>query len=216
MHLVFIDNFIKNPANYAINRLSQELSFSHEYYMPAYFSSNMPQLDRSSKQIDAVIVLGSGSHVYHNEDWHQQVFDYAFECANKGIAVLGICFGHQLIHSRLGGTISYIDDKQMLQQLREIRVQSPLISHKKLKLAYSHQQYVSESSPQMEVIGSSELFQNEITVHKSLPIWTTQSHPEASEVFYEKELGMSHDQYLELHQDGISFIHSFLSFAKNG
>lgn len=54
---------------------------------------------------DAVVVSGSRSSVYWDEEWIDATRSWVGEAVDRGIPHLGICWGHQLLASVLGGTV---------------------------------------------------------------------------------------------------------------
>lgn len=54
---------------------------------------------------DAVIMSGSPESVTQAEPWMARAGDWMLEVAARGVPVLGVCFGHQLLAWRLGGAV---------------------------------------------------------------------------------------------------------------
>ena len=54
-----------------------------------------------------VLVTGSGSMVTERHDWSERSAEWLNDAAHKGQAILGICYGHQLLAQTLGGKVDF-------------------------------------------------------------------------------------------------------------
>jgi GMP synthase (glutamine-hydrolysing) len=54
---------------------------------------------------DGVVVTGSRSSVYWDEDWIPPTKQWSREALDAGLPMLGVCWGHQLLADVLGGTV---------------------------------------------------------------------------------------------------------------
>lgn len=62
------------------------------------------------KDIDnvaAIIISGSISMITDAEEWSTNTENWLLSIVDKGIPILGICYGHQLISHALGGVVDY-------------------------------------------------------------------------------------------------------------
>lgn len=76
---------------------------------------------------DGVVISGSAASAYWDEPWIRETTDWVREAHDQEVPILGVCFGHQLLATALGGTVEDMDDYEI--GYREITHQeSPLFS----------------------------------------------------------------------------------------
>lgn len=217
--IAFIDCFIQTPVNHCVNdfilRSNQlgEFNLASTYHMPAQYG--MDSLN-AIKKVDAIVVLGSASHVSEKLDWHQRLLDYIIPQLETGTPVLGICFGHQLLAHHYGCKVDYVKpDKEILTQTRNIQILADAMSLKagtSLELAFAHAQVVTTLSSELKSFAASSLSSNEALIHKKYPLWSFQAHPEASHKFIREDANITDpDKVQKVLNDGYSVLAAFIN-----
>jgi len=70
-------------------------------------------LPAPEESFDAAIVTGSKSSVYWDEPWIEPTVEWVADAIDRGLPVLGICFGHQLVATALGGAVEDMGEYEL-------------------------------------------------------------------------------------------------------
>ncbi len=62
---------------------------------------------------DGIVVTGSRSSVYWDEPWIEATKAYVDRALEAEVPILGVCWGHQLLASVLGGTVEAMDEYEI-------------------------------------------------------------------------------------------------------
>lgn len=64
-------------------------------------------------EFDGVVVTGSRSSVYWDEEWISPLSETVREFVEAAVPTLGVCFGHQVLAHALGGSVSAMDEYEL-------------------------------------------------------------------------------------------------------
>lgn len=122
-------------------------------------------------------VLGGSPAMVTDMERHPWMQDYRYmirDIVDRGTPMVGMCFGHQMIHHALGGQVASMPKRRF----------GPLpvvINGATHTGYYSHSQSVVKPAPDAEILASLNQSNGIISVDTAQigdDIWTTQSHPE--------------------------------------
>jgi len=131
----------------------------------------------------AAIVAGSPSMVTDHLPWAERTAEWLRAAHAAGIAILGICFGHQLLAYALGGTVGY-NPKGLEMGTVEVRLNDsgrddPLLGvlPTPVKMQVSHSQTVLRLPPNAVPLASSDGDDHQ-AFRAGERAWGIQFHPE--------------------------------------
>ena len=62
---------------------------------------------------DAVVITGSRASVYWDRDWIPPLVDYVADAYDRGLPILGVCYGHQVLAAALGGQVDSMGEYEI-------------------------------------------------------------------------------------------------------
>jgi GMP synthase (glutamine-hydrolysing) len=147
---------------------------------------------------DAGVVTGSRASVYWDEPWIADLQSWVGEAIDRGLPMLGVCFGHQLLADALGGTVEAMDEYEIgyreVRQERENRLLDGV--DEDFTVFTTHSDAVTELPPGAELLAA-----NDYGVHgfRRGDVYAVQFHPEydtatAEEVTRGKDLDPARKQ----------------------
>ena len=113
-----------------------------------------------SYDFDAAVVTGSRSSVYWDEPWIEPLTDWVQTAVEGGMAVLGVCFGHQVLADALGGTVEDMGEYEIGYREVESVGENLLLDDDPMTVFTTHSDTVTELPP-----GARQIAENDYGVH---------------------------------------------------
>lgn len=216
-HIAIIDPAVKVAELDCFNQLALKTKAKLSYHLPALFG--MDSLTSVESSITAIIILGSSSSVHDRLPWQIQLENWLRPQLEKNKPTLGLCYGHQMLAAMFGGKVDFLfSDHHKLQGFRKINLQKNILwknQNLEGEVYVSHREAVIECPKSMQIIASSSEVPIDGLAHKSLPIWSFQSHPEATNLFL-KNMKDQHYVGPQAFDFGTKIVDYFLTYVQEG
>ncbi len=191
----------------------------HQILRPVLRTNDEDRLAEGTRAADAIVLLGSKASVHDDDTW-QQTLRSALQPILNGSnprPLLAICFGHQFVVHALGGTVDFLnqDHSKRLGVETTRFAGSRLVTNTTLRAVVSHEEVAMSAPPEYKVTAHRSGVNTDGLEHRSLPIFTTQFHPEAREAFARRQGITPEAITTEVKTDGDHLISSFLKMAIN-
>lgn len=184
--LFVLDPGVRSPDVAAFNHIAALSPIFASYHLPAIVGMESVRARQDVADIAGVIVLGSSSSVTDGFPWQLELRHWLETVTPQQIPILGICFGHQLLAHMFGGRVDFIVPHGKRRKLRDVQVNAVQrlgLKPQRDQLVVSHEEHVSICPPDMHVIATSDEIAIEGLEHRNLPIYSFQSHIEATAIF---------------------------------
>ncbi len=145
------------------------------------YKAHQNQLPASLDECDAWLVTGSPHSVYEHHPWQTKLGEFLAKAATQR-PVVGICYGHQLLHEALGGKVEKAGRGWGIgvqrYELHDVPAwASALDPHDAFRLIALHQDQVTQPAPGTRVLASNSFCPLCITTIGD-NVFTIQAHPE--------------------------------------
>lgn len=210
-HIAVIDPAVKIAELECFNWLARNSLVPLTHHLPGLVSTPHAPCDDG---LSGIIVLGSSSSVHDNLPWQQALIQWLKPRLDQGVPTLGLCFGHQLIAHLYGGKVGFLSpDRSKRQGFYSIELtQSRLWPAATGQIFVSHREFVTHCPPGFRTMASSSEVPIEGLEHERLPLWTFQSHPEATTSFL-SNVGFTTSADNACFDFGHGIVKKFLVFA---
>jgi GMP synthase-like glutamine amidotransferase len=142
--------------------------------------SNFPDLEKGYTHL---ILSGSEASIIDRENWVYDEIEVVQDAVEKGLSILGSCYGHQVLALALLGSASVqrCAHPEVGWIPIQIKVENELLGKKRQVFSFSsHFDEVVNLSDAFLVLASSKDCQIQAFQLKKRPIWGIQIHPEIS------------------------------------
>ncbi len=211
--LAFIDPFLMTASIHCFNELVELTGIPTSYYMPDKFGIEglMADADKNS----AYFIAGSASNVTEPLSWHIPLAQFLMSELRANKPVVAVCFGHQLLCQAFGSEVGDLyPSGEKVTGLRKIKILEDWGSLKQKEeflLPVTHKQVVKKLGSELISLGQG--LDHDIVIHKTLPLLTTQAHPEASAYFCTSDIKLKGEDEKAGRADGKRFLnHVFRHF----
>jgi GMP synthase-like glutamine amidotransferase len=182
-----IDPSINTPENEGIQTILGAWPGRSRIFHPALCEGDGPSPE-SGYDLDGVVLMGSAISVYDHFDWLERLDQWLAPILTGKIRVplLGICFGHQLIAARCGGTVGFMTPdraKRLGVDDTELSGCRLLPGRERLRVVVSHREHVETCPPDFRVVARRRDVAIDGLEHAELPLFSFQFHPEAGAEF---------------------------------
>lgn len=127
---------------------------------------------------DGVVLSGSTAGVYEADErpWIRDQEALVRELVERSIPTLGVCFGHQVVNTALGGSVEAVGTTAGV--VKATLEDDPLFAGVSPVVVAIHGDVVTTVGADLTVIASAEHAPVFATRHRDAPLWTVQFHPE--------------------------------------
>jgi GMP synthase-like glutamine amidotransferase len=129
--------------------------------------------------LEAILITGSVAGVYDGLDWIAPLEAFVRTAHDKGVPMVGVCFGHQLIAQALGGMVRKSEKGFGLgRHVYDVAPDNGLIDGPQIALACSHQDQVITPPAGAKTILSSDFTPHAGLLYAGDTTLSVQAHPE--------------------------------------
>jgi GMP synthase (glutamine-hydrolysing) len=213
-HILVIDPAMETAELDCFNRISVASPLPCTYHLPALYG--MDSILRDEEGAVGIVIFGSSSSVNDRHPWQPSLESWLLPKMQKKIPTIGFCYGHQMIAHMFGSKVDFLfPDQHKLRGFQEATLSAnPLWGNKTLQgpLYVSHREVVTNCPADMIVTAKRPEVPIDGLAHKQLPVWTFQTHPEATQAFVQED-GQKEASPSKQFEFGHKLVQEFLNFV---
>jgi GMP synthase-like glutamine amidotransferase len=136
--------------------------------------------------LQGIIITGSAFGVYERPLWIDDLREFIIASYSANIAMVGICFGHQIMADALGGKVEKSNKGWGIGRHVYRMKQKPIFMNgvgDEIAIAASHQDQVVVAPDEAEVFMSSDFTPNAGLIYKNGKAISMQPHPEFDKAY---------------------------------
>lgn len=225
--ILVVDPAAHTPETDCFNHIARLSPVRTSYHLPGICGlgtlRNVSARHRAGHvQIAGILILGSATSVHDRFPWQAGLVDWIRPLIVEKIPVFGFCFGHQMIADMHGGKVGFVlEDQEKLKGFHEVEIkQSRLFQAGIRSLLRSHREAVTSTPVGFHIMASSPEVSIDGLEHDTLPVWSLQTHPEATGIFIENQ-GIAaqvdpaclHPEEDRMTRDGWTLVQTFLDLC---
>lgn len=188
--ILVVDPAAHTPETDCFNHIARLASSRTSYHLPGLCGlSTLRQANQRASQgamkVAGIIVLGSATSVHDRLPWQTELVDWLRPHLERGIPMFGFCFGHQMLAAMYGAEVGFVrEDQEKLKGFHPIEVKKSRLAPEGVRsLLRSHREEVKNIPAGFHLMATSGEVPVDGLEHDSLPIWSLQTHPEATTDF---------------------------------
>jgi len=162
------DKLIETTGDY--DQFFQRLLGGNGFSFDTYNVVDM-EFPNDAGDADGWLITGSRHGAYENHLWIARLEDLIRDIHARGVPLIGVCFGHQIIAQALGGRVEKFNGGWAVGRTEYQTDNGPVVMN-----AW-HQDQVTQRPEGAQVLASNAFCENAVLAYGDT-IWTVQPHPE--------------------------------------
>jgi len=162
------DQLIETTGDY--DQFFQRLLGGNGFSFDTYNVVDM-EFPNDAGDADGWLITGSRHGAYENHLWIARLEDLIRDIHARGVPLIGVCFGHQIIAQALGGRVEKFNGGWAVGRTEYQTDNGPVVMN-----AW-HQDQVTQRPEGAQVLASNAFCENAVLAYGDT-IWTVQPHPE--------------------------------------